>query len=165
MSWLVFWACLKMFQVLLLPVSCQGFQYSPRFTFPLSSYTSVFSPGIPKLASCFFSHMFIGSFPSTQGKLFSIWARALARNNKGGDVSCMAGYGPSTSAHFSFLLGILLEQEREDLELVIVKILQMARAKRCLKRICLPSVYRLWMCNSRYVGTQQSCFSHSGATA
>lgn len=47
----------------------------------------------------------------------------------------MAACGPSTSACFSLLLGILLEQER-DLGLVIVhvKILQMARAKRCLTK-------------------------------
>lgn len=47
----------------------------------------------------------------------------------------MAACGPSPSARSSLLLGILLEQER-DLGLVIVhvKILQMARAKRCLTK-------------------------------
>lgn len=37
-------------------MSCQGFQYSPRFIFLLSSYISVFSPGIPKLALWGFFH-------------------------------------------------------------------------------------------------------------
>lgn len=47
-------------------VSRQGFQCSPRFIFPLSSYISIFSPGIPKLACLLaLSHMFIGSFPLT----------------------------------------------------------------------------------------------------